>query len=96
MLLYPLICLLLVLAAGYCLALVRNDVLHKTGAVVLIGLIVILQVALNRGVAEIYYGRWSSLFFLYAVLPMSMGAVLLSPLRHALQTSFSAAEICTR
>jgi len=80
MLLSPVICLVLILAAAYCLFVVRPETLRQNGTITLIGLVLALQILLTRAVAEIYHVNWSSSFYLFPLLPLSLGAMVLSPL----------------
>lgn len=80
MLLIPGICLVLSLAAATSLRVVREDLVRDRALVTLVGVVMIIQILLTRGVANVYYMYWSSSFFLFPVLPLSFAAMLLSPL----------------
>jgi len=74
------ICLVVVLAAAYALYLVNPELVRRSSSVSLLGLVVVIQILLARGVANIYYGYRMSSFFLFPLLPLSLGSMLLAPL----------------
>ena len=73
-------CLVLVLAAAYSLHTIRPDLIRRHRLLLLIGLVLVLQVVLTRVVTNVYYANWSSTFFLFSVLPLSLAGMLLAPL----------------
>ena len=74
------ICLVVVLAGAYCLYLANPELVRRVSSVSLLGLIIVIQILLARGVANIYYGYRMSSFFLFPLLPLSLGSMLLAPL----------------
>ena len=80
MVLIPGICLVLCLAAAKALQTLREDLIRDRGMVVLVGVVMIIQILLSRGIANVYYMNWSSSFFLFPIMPLSFAAMLLSPL----------------
>jgi putative nucleotidyltransferase with HDIG domain len=77
---YLVITLALVLLGGYALYIIRPSLQGSSVHIVLIGVVVILQMLCTRGVTELYYLNWHSKSFLYPILPVALGAMLLSQL----------------
>ncbi len=80
LLFFPTLCLVIVLAAAQCLVILRRDLVKRNSYVVLIGVVLMGQILLTRGTADLYYTYWGSSFYLFPVLPLSLAAMLLSPL----------------
>ncbi len=80
-LLYLAITFIILAACSYALY-VFNPLLlrHNAPTVVLVGLVLAGQILLTRAVSDFYFLHWSSTLYLYAVLPLSFGAMLLAPL----------------
>jgi len=80
LLLFGTLSLLLALLAIYALIQFRPTVARDNTQVVLVVLVMVLQMVLVRGVADLYANYWSSTYVLYMLLPFSLGAILLSQL----------------
>ncbi len=76
----PVLCLILLGAACYCLKVARPQVYDDRSLLVMITIILILQIVLNRVVLHVYPILFGSSFFLFSLLPLSFAAVLASPL----------------
>lgn len=76
----PLLCLLLLGAACYCLRVARPEVYDDRGLLVMIAIIVVFQAVINRLTMYFYASHFESSFFLPSLLPLSLAAALASPL----------------
>jgi putative nucleotidyltransferase with HDIG domain len=77
---HVLITLLLVVLAGYAMMTIRPSLQGDSVSIMLIGLVVVLQMLCTRGVTELYFLNWHSKHFLYPMLPLALGAMLLAQL----------------
>jgi len=82
--------LLLVIAAGAALHIVSPDAFRRDSSLCLFTVCVVLQIAATRLAGDIYYHYWSSSVNVALVLPVTLAAMLLSPLDH-LRTALVAA-----
>ena len=76
----PLVCAVLILCAGYMLAVFHPDLLADRRLVTLVALALILQVLLSRTVTGLHFLNSGSSFYLFPLLPLSFAAMLLAPL----------------
>ncbi len=77
---FSLLCLLLVGASAWGLAVVRPEAIRRNSSLCLIAAAAILQVVLCRITADLYYVVGSSAVNLFPLIPLSFGAMLLSPI----------------
>jgi len=77
---FALLCMMLVLASAYALKVIRPDAAGHHSSLCILATGVVLQVAAARVTADIYYHYWSSSVDLFPILPLSLGAMLVSPL----------------
>lgn len=76
----PLVCAVLILCAGYMLAVLHPDLLADRRLLTLVALALVLQVLLNRTVTGLHFLNSGSSFYLFPLLPLAFAAMLLAPL----------------
>jgi putative nucleotidyltransferase with HDIG domain len=76
----PLVCAVLILCAGYMLAVLHPDLLADRRLVALVALALLLQVLLSRAVTGLHFLNSGSSFYLFPLLPLAFAAMLLAPL----------------
>ena len=76
----PIICLILLVAVWYVLVVFHPGLLADRGLVLLVGVVMALQIVVTRLVTDLHFLNSGSSFFLFPLLPLSLGAMLLAPL----------------
>jgi putative nucleotidyltransferase with HDIG domain len=76
----PLVCAVLVLCAGCVLAVLEPALMADPRLLTMVTLVLVLQVTLNRVVAGLHFLNSGSSFYLFPLLPLAFGAMLLAPL----------------
>jgi putative nucleotidyltransferase with HDIG domain len=76
----PLVCAVLILCAGYMLAVLQPELLADRRLVTLMALALVLQVLLNRTVTGLHFLNSGSSFYLFPLLPLAFAAMVLAPL----------------
>ncbi|MBN2451909.1 MAG: HDIG domain-containing protein [Lentisphaeria bacterium] len=88
------ICLLLLLAAAYVLHIVHPGLGTDRRAILLIASVIVLQMGLTRLVSHLYLLNYGSSFYLFPLLPLAFGAMLLAPLAD-LRVAVVTGVLCT-
>ncbi len=74
------VCLILVVLGCYVLGHLHPQIGRSNSQIILLTTLVIAQLILARGIADLYYTNWNASFFLYATLPLAFGGMMLSQL----------------
>ncbi|NOY80801.1 MAG: HDIG domain-containing protein [Kiritimatiellaeota bacterium] len=80
MVVFAILCMMLVLGAGYALKVIRPEAVRRHSSLCILATGVVLQVVAARVTADVYYHYWSLSVDLFPILPLSLGAMLISPL----------------
>ena len=75
-----LLCGVMVLSAGFILSVVHTGLLGDGRLLIMVTLVTVVQMLLSRVVADLHFLKSGSSFFLFPLLPLAFGAMLLAPL----------------